>query len=155
MSDTAESFPEGWQLGCESWRFHRQFYARLGRVAEHGEYSAIRGQIRFHVAESLGARYYRVRLSDGTSIVIHGGWHRLSGVEPADWMPRSKIPEPSQALPAADLPVAHQSEVPPPPRQPLRASTLTLGNPGAARLLAERLRRFGLPEHAISQPAPP
>lgn len=148
MSDTP--IPEGWCLTSESWSFHRQFYARVGRPAEHDEFTFIRAQIRRRTAEPLGGRFYRVTLADGAPLVVEGGWNRLTGAEAADWTPPAKaMPRPPQAE-------SHPAINPePPPRQPLRASTLTLGNPGAAVVLAARLRRFGIPEHAISQPAPP
>jgi hypothetical protein len=161
MSVADETFPEGWQLGCESWRFHRGFLARVGRPAAHREYSAIREQIRRRTAEALGGSFYRIQLADGTPLVVRGGWHHLQKVEHADYVP--KVPK-ARAAKTRAAPVVIMPETPPvlppvaqpvPPRQPLRASTLTLGNPGAARVLADRLRRFGIPEAAINQATSP
>jgi hypothetical protein len=155
MSDPASpdpaDFPEGWSLGEESWRFHRQFFARLGRTAAVHEYSLLLSQIRYRLAEAIGicgsgGRYYRVAMADGTPLVVIGSWHRLSGVNPGDWTPpvvaEAAAPETARETAAPEpLPPA----VSPPARQPLRASTLTLSNPDAARALAARLRRIGVP----------
>lgn len=156
-SSGATAFPEGWQLGIESWAFHRQFFVRVGRPTAHREYTALRGKIRNRTAESLGGPYFRVTLVDGAPIVIRGGWTHLSGVEAGDWTPPSKPARKAAAKVAAPAPSAPEPkpQAPPPAapvaRRPLRASTLTLGNPAAARVLAERLRRSGIPEHVIGQ----
>jgi hypothetical protein len=172
-------FPEGWQLGAESWRFHRQFFAQLGRPTTQGEYSAILAQIRYYLAPKLDAYRYRVTLLDGSSLIVKGGRQYLAGVETADWSPprrltrRSASPAPAKAAaPPPSLQPAPQAPAPPIasppslqpapqapappiasplPRQPLRASTLTLGSPAAARALAERLRRAGISEHAAGR----
>ena len=138
MSDSAEkTFPEGWQLGAESWRFHRKFFAWVGRPTTFAEYSSIIGQIRYHLAPKLDRYHYQVTLADGTSLIVSGGWHKLNGVEPPGWTPK---PSKAAAPPPAALPAAS-----PVAKAPLRASTLTLGNPAAAKALAERMRRFGVP----------
>jgi hypothetical protein len=176
-SSGAETFPEGWQLGAESWNFHRQFFFVAGRPTRQGEYSAIIAQIRYKLAEPLDRHYWRVKLADGTPIVVKGGWMRMLGVEAADYVPRprkvwfirprsglmsheaSAGPKPLKGQPPASAKHGPSEVAPPaptaraaapriaepPPRQPLRASTLTLGNPAAARVLAERLRRAGIP----------
>jgi hypothetical protein len=148
-----EAFPEGWQLGAESWSFHRQFFVRVGRPAMHGEYTAIISQIRYNVAHKLGRYYYRVSLPDGSPLVVNGGWLRLNGVEPADWTPPPArvLTPPRATAPPEPPPQARAPPIAAPPqRQPLRASTLTLGNPAAARALSERLRRFGIPDRQAS-----
>jgi hypothetical protein len=147
------AFPEGWQLGAESWSFHRQFYFRFGRPSAPREYTAIIGQIRDGIAIPLGGLYFRVSLADGTPFVVRGGNEYLCAVEAADWTPPAKA-QPRKLLqskpPARAPPVSE-----PPPAKPLRASTLTLGNPAAARVLADRLRRLGVPQSAASQAASP
>lgn len=143
---TREDIPEGWQLGADSWRFHRQFFVRVGRAAAHAEYAAIIAQIRFHIAPRLDRYHYRVTLADGTPLIVSGSWHKLNGVERPDWTPK---PVKAAAPPPAAPPAV------PPPAKPLRASTLTLGNPAAAKALAERLRRFGIPPPTFSQAPPP
>jgi hypothetical protein len=190
-----KAFPEGWQLGAESWSFHREFFCRVGRPTIHGEYTGIRVQIQYRTGERLGPYHYRVVLRDGTPLIVRGNWHRLLGVEPTGWTPKPpkparipaitapqsqplaealppKPPEPSvssrhapalaeaqdAAVPKREEP-ERQARAPPvaepPPRRPLRASTLTLSNPAAAQALAERLRRFGVPEQAFSQAPQP
>jgi hypothetical protein len=162
---TEDTFPEGWQLGAESWSFHRQFYLLVGRPTRQGEYKALITQIRYKRAEPLPRHYWRVKLADGTPVVVKGGWLRLLGVEAGDYVPRprkvwlirplplqpkapGKPPEVAQPAPPARAPP--QAIADPEPRQPLRASTLTLANPAAARALADRLRRAGIPAERAS-----
>jgi hypothetical protein len=151
MSETGPTLPEdvheGWQLGCESWSFHRQFHLRFGRPSSYGEYATILWQIRRGDAEQLDRRYYRATLSDGTTIIVRGGALHLSGVEAPDWTP-PRVRKP--AAPPAPVAVAAPAAA-----KPLRASTLTLTNPAAGRVLAERLRRFGVPTHVTSGASPP
>ncbi len=154
-----DPFPEGWCLGDESWRFHRQFFVRVGRPAAFAEYTAIISQIRYKIAAKLDRYHYRVTLRDGATLIVSGSWHRLNGVEPTGWTPKAEpsakaAPTPASAAPPPE-PQAQARAPPktiaePPPRQPLRASTLTLGNPAAARALAERLRRAGIPVERTS-----
>jgi hypothetical protein len=147
--ESSGAFPEGWQLGIESWSFHRQFFARVGRVCAQGEYTAILHQIRWHIAPKLDRYHYQVTLFDGASIIVDGGRQYLDGVEPADWTPPIKAvgilptpsppPEPQPTARAPPIAIAT-----PLSRPPLRASTLTLKSPTAARLVAERLRKAGV-----------
>lgn len=159
--DIDETFPEGWQLGSDSWSFHRQFRKIVGRASRQGEYTAIITQIRYKIAEPLARHYWRVSLADGTPIVVKGGWMRMLWVEPGDYTPRPPrvwLIKPFKTLPSAvaSPPTAPQPRVraPPvadlPPQQPLRASTLTLKSPTAARLVAERLRKAGIPVRSLS-----
>jgi hypothetical protein len=135
-SSGADSIPEGWALGVESWSFHRQFHERIGRPAAHREYTDIVWQILRHEAERLGPEVHRVKLTDGqtitvrsrpTTIVLSGRKHPsriLLGVRPLD------EPQPAKRI--------------------LRPTTLTLGNPATARVAAERLQRhFGIPADAL------
>lgn len=149
---TEEVFPEGWCLTSESWYFHRQFFVRVGRPCAHGEYTAMISQIRRHTAPQLARYHYRVTLLDGSALIVSGNWHRLTTAEPNGWTPpaakavASASPTPKPPARAPPTTIAN-----PPPRQPLRASTLTLGSPAAARALAERLRRAGIPDHAVGR----
>ena len=140
-------FPKGWQLGAESWAFHRQFYARVGRPTTQGEYAAIISQIRYRIAPKLARYHYQVTLLDGSPLIVSGNWQRLTTVEPADWTPPpvKALAPPPKAKPPARAPPTPIAIAEPPLPQPLRASTLTLGNPAAARAVAERLRRAGIP----------
>jgi hypothetical protein len=142
------AIPDGWQLGSESWSFHRQFYHLVGRPAAHGEYSLIRVQIQYHTAERMGRYHYRVTLPNGLVLIVRGNWHRLLGVERPDWTPQ---PPKAAALPCK----APKAERQAPPKPPARASTLTLNNPAAARAVAERLRRGGAPVGALARGPPP
>ena len=137
----ADGVPAGWVLGRASWSFHRQFFERCGRPAERLEYSDILWQIR-RGAERVERDLYRVRLADGRTVTVRGGRKLLLGVLPLDaqafdaqapWQPPDARP-PSNPVP---------DPVP-------RGSTLTLGgNKTAAKALAERLRRFGIPNPAV------
>jgi hypothetical protein len=148
-----DDFPEGWALHDDSWRFHRQLFARTGRRTAFAEYSGLLAQIRYRVAPKLDQFHFQVTMLDGTEIVVVGGWRRLHGVEYAGWTPRPKGvsgPKPQQA---ASPPVAAPPPAPaelPPPRRPLRPTTLTLGSPVAARALAERLRQIGIPVSLVT-----
>jgi hypothetical protein len=133
---------EGWALGRESWSFHRQFYDRLGREAAFREYGDIIRQIRAG-AERLDRQVYRVVAADGRSILVRGGNLYLLGVMPFDWQKPEPEPEPEPAAEARVDPAPAVTE--PDTRPSLRSSTLSLAkNPAAARVLAERLRRFGI-----------
>lgn len=142
-------FREGWALGLPSWAFHRQFAFRLGRSAEWGEYGAIVAQIRAG-AERLGRDVYRVRSADGRMILVRGGKMYLRGVMPDDWQPEAIAPPVVAVAPAASVVIStKRNTVKPVDRPAPRASTLTLGrNSVAARVLAERLRRSGIPPSA-------
>lgn len=155
QADPDESaFPEGWQLGIDSWSFHRQFHKIVGRAARQGEYTAIITQIRYKIAEPLARHYWRVSLADGTPIVVKGGWMRMLWVEPGDYTPRPPRVWLIKPWLPHQLPHKPQVHAPPvadlPPQQPLRASTLTLKSPTAARLVAERLRKAGIPVRSLS-----
>jgi len=151
MTDTPD-FPEGWSLGSDSWRFHRQLFARFGRRTAHLEYTGLLAQIRYRIAEQLDPFHFRVILLDGTQIIVTGGWRRLHGVEYDGWVPKPKIvaaapiPEPPPPEPVAAIP---------PPRRKLGLNTLTLGNPAGARALAARLQRMGVPLDLIGGAPPP
>jgi hypothetical protein len=70
----AEADPiEGWCLDRESWSFHRQFFERCGRPAEHREYVNILWQIRRGAAEPVCKYYWRVKLHDDRIMVVRGG----------------------------------------------------------------------------------
>jgi hypothetical protein len=157
----AETFPEGWALGVESWSFHRQFHERLGRPTQHREYSYMLGQLWRHSAR-VAPFLYRVKSQDGLVIVVRGdNRHRvLRGVMPLDWQPPP--PEPTAPSVAAPTPApvvvapAPAPPPPPPPKRVLRPTTLTLGsNSAAAAVLAERLRRYGIPADSHAGASPP
>jgi hypothetical protein len=158
----APDFPEGWQLGSDSWRFHRQFYARTGRCTDYLEYSELITQIRAKTAERLDQYHYRVTMREGSTIIVAGGWRQLNGCEPPTWTPKPKrvakpvaavIPEP--APPPPEPPPPEPVAAIPPPRRPLRPTTLTLNNPVAARALAAHLQRMGVPLDIIGGAPPP
>jgi hypothetical protein len=166
MSDAppAPDFPEGWSLGADSWRFHRQFFARTGRCTDYLEYSELITQIRAKTAERLDQYHYRVTMRDGSTIIVAGGWRQLNGCEHANWVPKPKrVAKPVAAVipePAPPESPAIQTESPaiqtiPPPRRKLGLNTLTLGNPAGARALAARLQRMGVPLDAIGGISPP
>ncbi len=117
------SADDGWQLGRESWEFHRQFYRRTGRPAAWREYSAILWSIRKRQAEQLAPHHYRVTLADGSLVVVQGSGKRLSGVPSPGWTP----PKP-----------AAKPEPPPEPKPARSPTTLTLGG-AAAAAAAKRL----------------
>lgn len=166
-SSGAEAFPEGWALGVESWSFHRQFHERLGRPTRHREYSYMLGQLWRHSAR-VAPFLYRVKSLDGLVIVVRGdNRHRvLRGVMPLDWQPPPPEPvAPTVAAPVlavapptpAPAPVvAAPAQPPPPPKRVLRPTTLTLGgDSAAAKVLAERLRRYGIPADSHAGASPP
>lgn len=145
---------EGWRLAADSWSFHRQFYRRVGRPTLHREYSDLLWQIRrgaecVHVDHRAGSMY-RVTLRTGEQILVQGGAKQLYGVQPVDWQPPPPTANaPVKTAPAAPAKAAAAAEPEPAPpakpARPLKATTLTLGSPAAARALAERLRRMGVP----------
>jgi hypothetical protein len=145
-----DSIPEGWVLGSESWSFHRQFFTRVGRPTAYREYTDLILQVRYGRAERLDRYRYRVTMLDGAKLIVSGGWKRLSGVEHPDWT----APKPKQPPAVAIRPPEPAVPTPPPESAPntapRRPTTLTLGNPAAARALSERLRRIGVPAHAPS-----
>ena len=113
-----DAFPEGWQLGAESWRFHREFFNRVGRAAVHREFGFIIGQIRGRRAERLGPSWYRVTLLDGAPLLVKGNWAMLTRVEPADYTPSP----PKAAIPTvAAQPEASSPEAAPPEPTPAPA----------------------------------
>jgi hypothetical protein len=136
---TSPCLTDGWRLGAESWSFHRQFYARVGRPAAWREYTDILWQIRLGKAERLVdpilRRYWRVTLADGVKIVVVGGRSVLLGVEPADWSPPPTIPKLDRRAPRKPAP----AKAAPDTAAKAGPKTLTPGNPKAAATLARLL----------------
>jgi hypothetical protein len=162
MTDTPD-FPEGWKLGSDSWRFHRQFFARTGRCTDYLEYSELITQIRAKTAERLDQYHYRVTMRDGSTIIVAGGWRQLNGCEPPTWTPKPKrVVADVTTNSTQNFQVPIQEPAPPPepvaailpPRRKLGPTTLTLGNPAGARALAARLQRMGVPLDIIGAPSP-
>ena len=127
LSGGSVTADDGWVLIVESWSFHRQFFARVGRPAGFGEYFDILRQIRRRRAEAIAEFVYRVTLADGQLVAVRWerkSWARvgvLCAVLPPDWTP----PRPPQV--AAELPPPEPPQVAaelPPPEPPQVAAEL-------------------------------
>jgi hypothetical protein len=157
MDDSAD----GWQLGRESWMFHRWYFHVYGRATERGHYSFLLRQLRRkHGPEVIVAGVFRLKMHDGSSILVtgkRGASARLQTVLPPDWKigdpvpwqrnpPRKTAkpdpaPEPVKA-PASPALVAQPVPTAAPP-VPAKRKPGDKNSDVAAALLEYRRRRWG------------
>jgi hypothetical protein len=155
---------DGWQLGRESWMFHRWYFHVYGQPTERGHYSFLLRQLRWkRNAKVIVAGVFRLAMPDGSPILVtgkRGVSARLQSVLPPDWQigdpvpwqrnpPRKTArPEPAPErvkAPAAPVLVAHPAQAVAPPVAATR-KPLSLGGKNsdiAATLLEYRKRRWG------------
>jgi hypothetical protein len=155
---------EGWQLGQESWMFHRWYFHVYGRSSERGQYSFLLRQLRWKRGpEVIVAGVFRLKMPDGSSILVtgkRGASARLQTVLPPDWKigdpvpwlrnPPRKTAEPGSVperlkapLPPALVAEPVLAATPPGPTK-RKPATLTLrGDDVATTLLEYRRRRWG------------
>jgi hypothetical protein len=164
MSAT-DSGADGWQLGRDSWMFHRWYFHVYGQPTERGHYSFLLRQLSWkRNAEVVVAGVFRLKMPDGSPILVTGGTGasaRLQSVLPPGWQigdpvpwlrnPPRKTARPGNLrpervkAPAAPVLVAKPVQVAQPP-VPAKQRPLTLGGKNsevAATLLEYRKRRWG------------
>ena len=152
----------GWQLGRESWMFHRWYFHLYGRPTERGWYSFLLRQLRWkRDLKVIVAGVYRLKMPDGSPILVTGTRGRMATLhtvlppdwkigDPVSWLrnPPRKTAEPApQRVKAPPAPVlaAKPVRVAVPPvtakRKPL--SSGGAHSDVAATLLEYRKRRWG------------
>lgn len=133
----------GWFLGSDSWPFHREFFRRIGRPMEHGEYGFLLRQARSGAGERIGEAVFRLTMRDGAPIVVIASTGALKRVLRPDWTAEGAARARQRAAEAAEL---HRAPEPasPAPEPPPSRMRLGLASTQAAALLADRLRRQGI-----------
>jgi hypothetical protein len=64
---------DGWQLGRDSWMFHRWYFCVYDRPTERGHYSFLLRQLRWKRGpEVIVAGVFRLKMPDGSSILVTG-----------------------------------------------------------------------------------
>jgi hypothetical protein len=155
---------DGWQIGRESWTFHRWYFHVYSQPTERGHYSFLLRQLRWKRGpEVVVVGVFRLKMPDGSAILVtgkRGEMARLQSVLPPDWKigdpvpwqrnpPRKTArPEPAPErvkAPAAPVLVADPAQAVAPPDAATR-KPLSLGGKNsdvAATLLEYRKRRWG------------
>jgi hypothetical protein len=155
---------DGWQLGQESWMFHRWYFHVYDRPTERGLYSFLLRQLRWKRGpEVIVAGVFRLKMPEGSPILVtgkRGASAQLQTVLPPDWKigdpvpwlrnpPRKAIkPEPApERVKAPAAPVSVTKPVPAAaPPVPATRKPLSPGGENsevAATLLEYRRRRWG------------
>jgi hypothetical protein len=161
--DKADDGAYGWQLGHDSWMFHRWYFHVYGQSTERGLYSFLLRQLRWKRGpEVIVAGVYRLKMPDGSTILVtgkRGTTARLHAVlppcwnigDPVPWLrnPPHKTakpePAPERVKAAAPVLVAQPVSAATPPAKPPRKPFSLDGKNSemAATLLEYRKRRWG------------
>src|ERR1700722_14703439 len=87
---------DGWQIGRESWTFHRWYFHVYGQPTERGRYSFLLRQLRWkRQPEVIVAGVYRLKMPDGSPILVTGvtgTTARLHTVLSPDWKIGDPVP---------------------------------------------------------------
>jgi hypothetical protein len=123
---------DGWQLGRDSWRFHRWYFHIYSHPTERGHYAFLLRQLRSkRRPDAIVAGVYQLKMPDGSPILVTGVPGRtaqLHTVLPPDWKIGDSVPwllnpprkiAKSEPAPDAAVRKTHPTETgqgaPPPP----------------------------------------